>query len=221
MNRVRVLLADDHVVVAQGLKSLLEDNFEFVGIAADGEALLAAAERHRPDVVVTDITMPRLNGLDATVELRRRNLAERIVILTMHADPFLAAEAIRAGASAYVLKHSAGDELVQAIREVSAGRMYITPLIAKDLVAELISSADTGPAPEAKLTPRQRQILQLTAEGRSMKQVASALHISRRTAESHKYQLMRTLGVHTTAELVQYAIRLGLISVPTPSRSER
>jgi DNA-binding NarL/FixJ family response regulator len=213
----RVVLADDHTLVAEGIRSLLDGVFEIVGAVADGEALLDVVATARPDVIVTDLTMPRMNGLDAIRELRRRGNGVGVVVLTMHADPFLAAEAIRAGASGYVLKHSAGEELVQAIREVNAGHMYITPLIARDLIKRLISKpAGADAEPETMLTPRQRQILQLTAEGRSMKQVAGMLNISRRTAESHKYQLMQTLGVHSTAELVQFAIRLGLIEVTAP-----
>ncbi|HET9985243.1 MAG TPA: response regulator transcription factor [Longimicrobiales bacterium] len=218
---IRILLADDHTLVAEGLRSLLEGKCDILGIVTDGEALVDATQRLRPDVVITDITMPRLNGLDAIREMRRRGVDTRVVVLTMHADAFLAAEAFHAGAAGYVLKHSAGEELVEAIQEVHRGGVYITGLIPKDLVSQLITSDAKAPAPEGKLTPRQRQILQLAAEGRSMKQVAAALRISRRTAESHKYQLMRTLGVRSTAELVHYAIRLGLIPPPPPGPAAR
>jgi DNA-binding NarL/FixJ family response regulator len=212
MRRARVLLADDHTIVAEGLASLLEDDFDLVGQVGDGRALLDLARKLKPDVVVTDISMPLLNGLDAVRHLRRAGLPIRAVILTMHADVHLAAEALRAGATAYVLKQSAGEELLAAIRDVLKGRIYVTPLLARDVIAALAD--DRAPdAGAAALTPRQREVLQLVAEGRTMKEVASILGISTRTAESHKYQLMAGLGVATTAELVQCAIRLRVISV--------
>ncbi|HEX5870477.1 MAG TPA: response regulator transcription factor [Longimicrobium sp.] len=215
-NRSRVLLADDHTLVAEGLGSLLREEFELVGQASDGRALLEMAVALNPDVVVTDITMPLLNGLDAVRELRQVVPAARMVVVTMHADPRLAAEALRAGASGYVLKHSAGQELIQAVREVSRGRVYITPLIAHDVISVLAGAPPAGPD-VPHLTSRQRQVLQLVAEGHSMKRVAAMLNVSRRTAETHKYQLMAQLGVHSTAGLVQYAFRLGLLSLDAPA----
>jgi DNA-binding NarL/FixJ family response regulator len=214
-NRSRVLLADDHTLVAEGLGSLLREEFELVGQASDGRELLELAAALNPDVVVTDITMPLLNGLDAVRELRQVAPATRMVVVTMHADPRLAAEALRAGASGYVLKHSAGQELIQAVREVSLGRVYITPLIAHDVISVLAGTPPTS-LELPHLTSRQRQVLQLVAEGHSMKRVAAMLNVSRRTAETHKYQLMAQLGVHSTAGLVQYAFRLGLLSLDTP-----
>lgn len=210
--RVQVLLADDHMLVAEGLASLLREEFELVGQASDGRALLRLASALKPEVVVTDITMPLLNGMDAMRELRRVAPETRVVVVTMHADPRLAAEALRAGATGYVLKHSAGHELIHAVREVSCGRVYITPLIAHDVISVLAGAPPAGPD-LPHLTTRQRQVLQLVAEGHSMKRVAAMLNVSRRTAETHKYQLMAQLDVHSTVGLVQYAFRIGLLSL--------
>jgi len=203
-----VLLADDHKIVAQGLESLLKDSFSFVGTVSDGRALLEAAARLRPDVVVTDISMPLLNGLDAVRQFRTNGIEAKVVFLTMHADAALAAEAFRAGGSAFLLKQSAGDELVQAIREILQGRAYLTPIIAKDTITVLMEAQKE----ESKLTPRQREILQLIAEGKTMKEAAGILNISTRTAETHKYEMMHVLGVKTTAELIKHAIRLHLVN---------
>ena len=210
MPRTRVLLADDHAMVAEGLESLLKDTFDLVGVVHDGRALLDAAETLRPDVIVTDISMPLLNGLDAIRQIRSRRPDTNILVLTMHADTQLAVEAFRAGASGYVLKVSPGEELITAIAQVARGRAYITTLLAKDLITVLMEARDEGTG-EAPLTARQREVLQLIAEGRTMKEVASILNISPRTAESHKYGIMQTLGVETTAALIQYAIRMKLV----------
>jgi DNA-binding NarL/FixJ family response regulator len=217
MSKTRVLLADDHTIVAEGLRSLLEGEFEFVGTVGDGRALLDAARNLKPDVIVADISMPLLNGLDAARQLKRDGVAAKIVFLTMHSEAQLAAEAFRAGASGYVLKSSAGEELIAAIHEAAKGRAYVTPLITKDVLSFLMDAARQGRQLAVKLTPRQREVLQLVAEGRTMKEVASILNISARTVESHKYDMMESLGVQTNAELVQYAIKIGLVSVsPTP-----
>ena len=208
----KVLLADDHKIVAQGLESLLKDSFNFVGTVSDGRALLEAAVRLKPDVIVTDISMPLLNGLDAVRQFRSNGIEAKVVFLTMHADANLAAEAFRAGGSAFLLKQSAGDELILAIREILQGRAYLTPLIAKDMISVLIDSRKEQ-GEESKLTTRQREVLQLVAEGKTMKEVAGLLNISTRTAETHKYEMMQTLGVKTTAELIQHAIRLHLVNV--------
>jgi DNA-binding NarL/FixJ family response regulator len=217
MSKTRVLLADDHTIVAEGLRSLLEGEFEFVGTVGDGRALLDAARNLKPDVIVADISMPLLNGLDAARQLTRDGVTAKIVFLTMHAEAHLAAEAFRAGASGYVLKSSAGEELIAAIHEAAKGRAYVTPLITKDVLSFLMDAARQGRQLAVKLTPRQREVLQLVAEGRTMKEVASILNISARTVESHKYDMMESLGVQTNAELVQYAIKIGLVSVsPTP-----
>jgi DNA-binding NarL/FixJ family response regulator len=216
MGRPRVLLADDHTMVAEGIESLLGEDFELVGSVRDGAALIEAARRLRPDVIVADISMPRLNGLDAVRELRRRGIAARIIMLTMHADPQLAEEALRSGASAYLLKHSAGEELITAVREVLRGRTYVTALIARE-VRETGARMEGRPlARSLGLTPRQRQVLQLIAEGRTMKEIAASLDLSTRTVESHKYQMIETLNLRTTADLVRYAVQLGLVPAPSP-----
>jgi len=211
MPKIRVLLADDHVLVAEGLKSLLKEPFDLAGVVHDGRALLDSAESLRPDVIVTDISMPLLNGLDAVRQLRAVRPETRIVILTMHRDTHLAAEAFRAGVSGYLLKTSPGEELVKAIREVAQGHSYVTTLLAKDLINLLMDSNAAPRENGSPLTPRQRQVLQLVAEGRTMKEVAGILKISPRTAESHKYDIMQALSVQTTAELVQCAIRMKLV----------
>ena len=211
MPRTRVLLADDHAVVAQALEALLKDSFDLVGVVYDGRALVEAAESLRPDVVVTDISMPLLNGLDAIRQIRTRRPNVKIVVLTMHKETQLAVDAFRAGASGYVLKVSPGEELITAIEQVALGRAFVTTLLAKDLISVLMEAAGAQGAGESPLTPRQREVLQLVAEGRTMKEVASILKISPRTAESHKYEIMQVLGVDTTAALVQYAVRLKLV----------
>lgn len=211
MPKVKVLLAEDHTVVAEGLQSLLKDSFDLVGMVHDGRALLEAVEKLRPDVIVTDISMPLLNGLDAVRQIRSSHPEIKVVILTMHRETQLAAEAFRAGASGYMLKVSPVEELITAIREVAQGRAYVTTLLAKDLIGLLL---EAGTAPRdggSPLTGRQREVLQLIAEGRTMKEVASVLHISPRTAESHKYDIMQALSVQTTAELIQCAIRMRLV----------
>lgn len=210
MNRPKILLADDHTMFVQGLETLLEDEFELVGSVRDGQALVDAAQQLRPDVIVVDISMPVLNGFDAIRQLKKHDLAAKIVFLTMHADVRLVAEAFRCGGSGYVLKQSAGEELISAINGVLAGHLYVTPLIAKEWTQELSKNID--PNQTRTLTPRQREVLQLVIQGCTMKEVATRLGISTRTAESHKYEMMTGLGVNNTAELIQYAIKLGLTS---------
>ena len=200
-----VLLADDHTIVAEGLEGLLKDRFKLVGTVHDGRALLAAANHLRPDVIVTDISMPLLNGLDAVRQIKISLPRTQVVVLTMHADPHLAVQAFRAGASAYLLKVSSGEELVRAIDEALRGRVYLSSLISKDLKRDLAVG-------KSQLTPRQREVLQLIAEGRTMNDIASILNISRRTVETHKYDMMESLGVDTTATLIRYAMRLKLVS---------
>jgi DNA-binding NarL/FixJ family response regulator len=211
--RPRVLLADDHTIVTEGLKNILETDFELVGTVEDGRAMLVAAEELKPDVIVADITMPILNGLDAVRTLTKTGQGAKVVFLTMHSDADLAREAFRAGASGYLLKQSAGEELITAIHAVLAGEVYVTPALQSD-VAETPTDddaeADRG---YAQLTARQREVLQLVAEGRTMKQIASTLNVSTRTVESHKYDLMERLGLGTTAELIQYAIQRGIVSL--------
>jgi DNA-binding NarL/FixJ family response regulator len=210
MSKPRVMLADDHQLVAQGIRSLLEPEFELVGIVADGRELLAAAAKLRPDVIVMDITMPSLNGIEAARQLRKADARPKVVFLTMHHDAAYAARALEAGAAGFVLKHSAASELITAIREALQGRSYVTPLIAGELL-QAYRKKDRHPGePFDQLTPRQREVLQLIAEGQSAKEVAKTLQISPRTAEFHKASLLRALGLDTAAELVQYAIRHGL-----------
>ena len=211
MHRIRVLLADDHALVAQGLEALLKDSFDLVGIVNDGRALLQAAETLRPDVVVTDISMPLLNGLDAVRHIRAAQPDAKIVVLTMHRDTQLAVDAFRAGAMGYLLKVSPAEELIAAIQQVAQGRAYVTTLLSKDLITLLLEARQPA-AGESPLTARQREVLQLIAEGRTMKEVAAILRISPRTAESHKYEIMQVLGVRTTAGLVQCALRLKLVA---------
>lgn len=215
MARVTVLLADDHAMFVEGLQALLKDSFDLIGVVHDGRALLKAVEELAPQVVVTDISMPMLNGVDAVRQIKNIRSQTKIVILTMHSEPQLAAEAFRAGAIGYVLKTAPGEELIAAISEASKGRTYLTPLIAKDLISVLMEAKnpEQPDAREARITPRQREVLQLIAEGRTMKEIASILDISPRTAESHKYEMMDVLGVSTTAELIQYAIRLKLVCI--------
>jgi DNA-binding NarL/FixJ family response regulator len=211
MPRTRVLLADDHAVVAQGLEALLKDTFELVGIVHDGRALLEAAETLRPDVIVTDLSMPMLNGLDAIRQIRERRPNAKVIVLTMHRETQLAVDAFRAGASGYMLKVSPAEELITAIQQVAQGRAYVTTLLSKDLITLLLEAGGQPPTGDSPLTARQREVLQLIAEGKTMKEVAAILKISPRTAESHKYEIMQVLGVQSTAELVQYAVRLKLV----------
>jgi len=208
MTKPRVLLADDHRMVAEGLKGLLVEEFEVVGIVEDGRALVAAARKLRPDVIVSDISMPQMNGLDALAHLKRDNPAVRVVFLTMHRDAAYARRALEAGASGFVLKHSAPAELVLALRAALQGRTFIAP----DLAAEVFRTAkekDTDPL--GALTPRQREILQLLAEGKSAKEIATALGLSARTVEFHKYTMMDALGMENSAELIRFAVKHGLI----------
>ena len=211
MAKIRVLLADDHAMVAEGLKALLKEPFDLVGVVHDGRALLESAGKLHPDVIVTDISMPLLNGLDAVRAIRAEHPDTRIIIITMHRDTHLAASAFRAGVSGYLLKVSPGEELVKAVREVAQGRSYVTTLLAKDLI-NLLMDNTASRENESPLTRRQREVLQLIAEGRTMKEVAGLLNISPRTAESHKYDIMQALSVQTTAELIQCAMRMKLVA---------
>ena len=205
MSRPRVLLADDHALLLGAFEKLLSADCDIVGQVSDGRALVAAAEELKPDVIVLDISMPLLNGLEAARQIKQKARGAKLVFLTMNEDTDLAAEAFRAGASAYLLKRSAASELLTAIREVLQGRSYVTPLITEGLVGSLLHGADHAPSRE--LTPRQREVLQLLAEGRSMKEVASLLNLTPRTVAFHKYRIMEQLKVKSTAELVQYAVK--------------
>jgi len=212
-HRPRVLLADDHLLVAEALKSLLAPEFELVGVVEDGRALVEAAARLRPDVIVADITMPQLNGIDALIQLRQGGDHVPVVFLTMHRDVTFARRALEAGASGFVLKHSAPAELVTAIRAALSGKTYLTPQLAGEVLEAMKQAPDRAADPIASVTPRQREVLQLLAEGRSAKEIASSLSISARTVEFHKYQLMEALGLHTNAELIHFAIKHGLVEL--------
>jgi DNA-binding NarL/FixJ family response regulator len=212
-HRPRVLLCDDHLLVAEALKSLLAPDFDLVGVVEDGRALVEAAGRLRPDVIVADITMPRLNGIDALIQLRQRGDRVPVVFLTMHRDVTFARRALEAGASGFVLKHSAPAELVSAIRAALAGRTYLTPELAGEVLASMREGPGQAGDPVESLTPRQREVIRFLAEGRSAKEIAVALSISARTVEFHKYQMMETLGLHTNAELVHFAIKHGLVEL--------
>jgi DNA-binding NarL/FixJ family response regulator len=207
-HRTKVLLADDHTVVAEGLATLLKNRFDLVGTVRNGSELIDAARKLRPDVIVADISMPVLSGLEALRRLKAARSQAKVIFLTMHADAQLATEAFRAGASGYVLKQSAGEELIAAIQEVLQGRTYLTPLMTKDVIANFTESTP----PTVKLTPRQREVLRLIAEGKRMKEIGAILELSTRTVETHKYEMMRGLGVESTAELVRYAIQIGLVN---------
>jgi DNA-binding NarL/FixJ family response regulator len=213
MNRVKILLADDHLLVAEALKSLLMPLYDVVGTVSDGMALLEAAGTLRPDVVVIDIGMPQLNGIDATRQIRRMLPRAKIIIVTMNEDSALVGEAFRAGASGYLLKHSASRELMLAIQEVLKGASYLSPRITGGAVASLLRGPDMESGQSRELTSRQRQVIQLLAEGRSMKEIADILTISLRTVAAHKYRIMDLLEIKTNAELYRYAVKHQIISV--------
>ncbi len=213
MKRPRVLLADDHRMVAEGLKSLLASEFELVGVVEDGRALLEAAKKLQPQVIVADLTMPHLNGIDALPHLKKDNPGIKVIFLTMHQEAAYARRALEAGASGYVLKHSAPAELVTAIQAGLKDQTYVTPVLAGEVFQSLQRGPGKAADPVAKLTPRQREIIQLLAEGRSAKEIADSLAISARTVEYHKYQMMESLGLHTNAELILFAIKHGITAV--------
>jgi DNA-binding NarL/FixJ family response regulator len=212
MKRTRIILADDHILLSGAIKSLLEPEFEVVGTFTDGLALLEGAEELTPDVIVLDIGMPVLNGLTAGQRLKNLLPKVKLVYLTMNPDPDLAAEAFRWGASGYLLKTSAASELVHAIREVLRGRFYMTPLMTKDMVGSFIQNLKHRKPPH-ELTLRQKEVLQLLAEGRPMKEIADMLNITTRTVAFHKYTMMEQLQVRTSAELIQYALKNSIVNI--------
>lgn len=205
----RIVLADDHIIVRQGLRALLErQGFEVVGEASDGREAIRLCEALHPDVVVLDLAMPLLNGIDAAHEITRANMASKVVLLTVHTEGQLVAESVRAGVKGYVLKTNACEELVRAIRSVCRGEMYLTPSISHTIVEAFLNK---DKAPASPISARERQVLQLIAEGKTTKEIASILGISVRTAESHRSNLMERLNIHDAAGLVRYAVRNGLI----------
>jgi DNA-binding NarL/FixJ family response regulator len=211
MTRTRVLFADDHAILIDALVNAVGSSIEFVGAAHNGRSAIELAKQTRPDVVVMDISMPELNGIDAARILHKEVSSAKLLFLTMYTDLPLLQEAFRAGASGYLLKVCGVEEFVNAVQTVAAGRVYISPLLAGDVVSTLIANGPHRPAGEHILTLRQREVLQLIAEGKTMKEVAARLNISTRTTESHKYEIMRHLGMDTTAELIRYAVRTKLV----------
>ena len=212
MKRPRIILADDHTLVLEGLRKLLEDEYDIVGIAEDGRTLLTVAQQHNPDIVVLDISMPQLNGLEAARQLHQLLPACKVIFLTMHADPTYAKEAFQAGASAFLLKRSAASELILAIQAVLKDQFYVTPVIAKDVLLPLCSQSEGGVRTESSLTSRQREVLQLVAEGKTVKDIASILSLSPKTIEFHKTKIMQGLQLHSAVELTKYAVAHGLVS---------
>jgi DNA-binding NarL/FixJ family response regulator len=206
--RPRIILADDHVMVAEGLGRLISEVADLVGSVSNGGQLVERARDLRPDIIVADITMPVMSGLDAMRQLRAERLSTRFIFLTIHTEAQLAAEALREGARGYLLKQAAGDELLEAIRVVMDGRTYLTPLITGDVLWAVGQTGEKGPT----LTPRQLGVLRLIAQGKRMKEIASELGISVRTDEGHKSQLQTVLGADSTADLIKFAIKQGLVS---------
>jgi len=215
VTRPRILMADDHSIVLAGLKKLVEMEGEVVGTVEDGRALVEEAKKLRPDIILLDISMPLLNGLDAARQLTKVVPECKLVFLTMHATPAYAMEAFKAGASGYLIKRSATSELKQALQAVMRGQHYMTPLITKDVLAATLQPTEetTHKRPPAVLTPRQREVLQLVAEGKGTKEIARILNISVKTVEFHKFRIMDELDLHSTAELTRYAIAEGLVSL--------
>jgi DNA-binding NarL/FixJ family response regulator len=208
MTRPRILMADDHLMLLEAFKALLEPDFEVVGTVTDGRTLVEEFSRLHPDVVLLDVAMPLLNGLDAGRQLKAQRRSVKLIYLTMNPDPDLAGEALRLGASGYVLKSSAAQELKQAIHEALRGRSYITPLITRDVVGSLIHQRTS----RSELTGRQREVLQLLAEGKSMKEAAAILDLTPRTVAFHKYRMMEQLRLKTSAELVKFAVQQGVVA---------
>jgi DNA-binding NarL/FixJ family response regulator len=211
MKRTRVLLADHHSVLTDCLTHLLRPEFEVVGVACDGTAMVEMAKQHKPDVIVADTSLPQLNGIDAARIVRKMLRSTKILFLTMHSDHFLVAEAFRAGALGFVLKATGAQEFLNALRAVARGETYITPALTGDVISALMTIGPRERHGDDPLTVRQRQLLQLVAEGKTMKEAAALMDISTRTAESHKYEIMRRLGVETTANLIRHALELKLV----------
>jgi DNA-binding NarL/FixJ family response regulator len=217
MKPVRILLAEDHTLVRAGIRALLEslENVEVVAEAADGREALRLAKEHHPDILLMDITMNELNGLEAAARLAKEQSAIRIIILSMHADQVYVRQALQAGAAGYLLKGADVTELELALKAVTRGDTYLSPAVSKDLVGDLLNGHVPAVNPLNDLTPRQREILQLVAEGRTTKEIASRLDLSIKTVETHRAQLMERLNIHDVAGLVKFAIRVGLTQADT------
>lgn len=212
VKKPRVLIADDHAIVRDGLRTILEPHFEIVGEVNNGRDMLEAVRRLDPGIVLADISMPVLNGIEATRQLAATGSKTRVLILTMHADVTYATEAFAAGASGYALKHSPGLQLVAAIRDVLNGKRYVAPEVAEDVTPFLYEGPHQTNRRVSKLTTRQREVLQLLAEGHTNKGIAGMLNVSPRTVEFHKYKMMQDLGLRTSAELIRYAMKHGIAS---------
>jgi DNA-binding NarL/FixJ family response regulator len=213
MKKPSVLMADDHSLILAGLRKLVEGECEVVGTVEDGRALVAAAQTLRPDLILLDISMPLLNGLEAARQLRTLVPASKLIFLTMHTSPAYATEAFQAGAAGYLLKHSAALELSQAIKSVLQGQHYLTPLITKDVLDSVLTPSTGERGTATALTTRQREVLQLVAEGHGTKEIATILSVSVKTVEFHKARLMQQLDLHTIADLTKYAITQGITSL--------
>jgi DNA-binding NarL/FixJ family response regulator len=207
VKRPTLLLADDHTLVLEGFRRILEADFDLVGMVEDGRALVKQAEQLKPDAILLDISMPLLNGFEAARQIKKILPRAKLIFLTMHADVAYVTEALQAGASGYLLKRSSPSEVVEAVRQVLVGRVYVTPLVLKDTLASLMELSGRFDVPSRLLTPRQREILQLIAEGHSSKAIAETLRVSVKTIEFHKSNIRRQLGVRTPAELVKYAVK--------------
>jgi DNA-binding NarL/FixJ family response regulator len=213
MKRTTILLADDHTMFCAGMQKLLEPVFEVIGCVQDGRALIKTALAKNPDLVLLDVGMPLLNGLDAGRELKKLMPRVKLIYLTMNPDVEVASEAFRIGASGYLLKNSPAEELLQAVYNVTRGTSYVTPQIGHAMEEMFIRDPMSLNRPKV-LTDRQREVLQMFAEGQSMKEIAYVLQISHRTVRFHKYKIMEELGIKTNSELVQYAIKHSIISPP-------
>src|SRR5215510_12473300 len=213
MRKPRLLLADDHAIVLEGLSRLLEPEFEVVGKAGDGRAMLEIAARLKPDVVIVDVSMPLLSGIEAVRQLKRKDARVKVIVLSMQSDVELGSEALRAGASGYVLKHSAAESLNRAIHKVLDGKVYVIPRLSIDVLS-VFHQSPRHIERALVLTQREREVLQLVAEGRTIRGISNILRIAVRTVVFHKGNLRQKLGLHTTAELTCYAIQCGLLAAP-------
>lgn len=220
MSPPRVLLADDHTLVLDDIRRLLETHVELVGKVRDGRALVKAVEQTKPDVVLLDISMPLLNGIDAARQIKKLGLQTKLIFLTMHADRDYVIEALRAGASGYLLKWSAEEELLKAIETVLRGRLYLTPALPKDLLEQISTRSPANSRSAVGLSAREREVLQLVAEGKSAKEIGEILHLSVKTIEFHKYRMMKKLGLHTTVELAKYAVQRQLLGLELPAETD-